>query len=142
MNGAAIKSAGVAMLLALAPLANMRAQSAPRPGPTGIEGHVTDTLGKPVPGVSIRIHGPQGKRDAQTDSLGYYHFLGIVSGPYAVEVTMNGLTKELAQHTYVEVYRMTRFDIVLKITICPPEDRLTCKPAMVEARNEPEKPQG
>jgi hypothetical protein len=143
MIGAALRPAAAALLLALASHAGTRAQSvAWSAEPTGIEGHVNDTLGQPVAGVTIRIHGPQGKRDAQTDAKGYFHFNAIVPGPYSVEVTMNGLTKELKQRTYVEIYRMTRFDIVLKITICPPEDRLNCKPSMVEAVTPPNRPQG
>lgn len=144
MIGTAIRPVGFSLLLALAPLAGIRAQqsAAWSAEPTGIEGHVNDTQGNPVPDVTIRIHGPQGKHDTLTDAKGYYHFVGLVSGPYSVEVTMNGLTKELKQRTNVEVYRMTRFDIVLKFTICPPEDRLNCKPSMVEAVTPQAKPQG
>ena len=135
--------AGFALMLLLAHAGFIPAQNSPwGSGQTGIQGRVTDTLGRPVAGVSIRVRGPQGKREMLTDSDGRYHFMGLVSGPYAVEVTLGGLTKELPQRTSIQVYKVTQYDIVLKLTICPPEERLTCRPRMVEATSPPLRPQG
>jgi hypothetical protein len=105
----------------------------------GIEGVVQDTLGRPVQGALIRIHGPQGRRQCFTDSRGRYFFLGLVTGQYAVEVTLGDLTKELAQRTQVKVFKLTTYNIVLKITLCPPEDRLTCHPSIVNLNEPPTK---
>ena len=104
---------------------------------TGIGGVVLDTVGMPVEGVAVRIHGPQGAKETRTDSHGRYLFLALVPGSYAVEVRMADLTKELTQRTTVRLFKVTTFNIVLKMTVCPSQERLTCRPAVADSAAPP-----
>jgi len=55
-----------------------------------ISGTVTAPDRSPVPGVSVRINGPQGRLSATTDSLGFYQLPKLLPGPQALTFVKDG----------------------------------------------------
>ncbi|MES3033175.1 MAG: carboxypeptidase-like regulatory domain-containing protein [Gemmatimonadota bacterium] len=80
------------LLLASAPV--MRAQGAPAPSPTGIEGVVVDSAGRPLANARLVVRdtarvGTQALRrsEATSDSTGVFRIIGLPAGAHVLEVT-------------------------------------------------------
>ena len=77
----------VTLILALSP-----ALAIAQTGTGSIDGHVKDSSGGAIPGATVRIinEGTSTAVEAVTDGEGTYHATALLSGPYAVEVTLDG----------------------------------------------------
>jgi hypothetical protein len=74
---------------------------AAQPATQDVEGQVKDTSGAVVPRASVTLKAASGsfRRDAATDAVGRYRFLGVPQGAYLLTVFRDGfapVTQELA----------------------------------------------
>lgn len=92
------------------------AASAAFAGETGsISGKVTDANGGPLPGVMVKVTGPQlpAGRTFLTGATGAYNFQRLLPGSYTVEASLQGLGKA-SRVLAVQVDRDYQIDLVLK----------------------------
>ena len=88
-------AAGVAMLLACAPLAAAQtATGVANPAPTGIEGVVVDSAGRPLAKVRLVVRDTSRvgaaalrRSEATSDSAGTFRIIGLPAGAHVLEVT-------------------------------------------------------
>src|SRR5262245_58189577 len=76
-------------------------------------GTVTDASGSPLPGVLIRADGPEGTRNATTDSNGKFIFPYLTPGDYAVRAELPGFTTVEQNNVDIGVGR--RIDITFRM---------------------------
>jgi hypothetical protein len=83
-----------------------------------ISGVIKDSQGGVLPGVTVRVSGPQlpGGREAVTTHNGAYVFPRLIPGAYRVEATMAGLGKA-AREVHVSVDVDAQVDLVLSPTV-------------------------
>jgi len=101
------------ILLAVALLV---AASAALAGETGsITGRVTDATGGPVPGVMVKVSGPQlpAGRTFVTAANGSYNFQRLLPGSYTVVAELQGLGKA-SRAVNVQVDRDFQIDLALR----------------------------
>src|SRR5258706_14466467 len=89
-----------------------------RAGETGsVSGKVTDASGGPLPGVVVKISGPQlpGGRSTGSSTSGSYNFQRPLPGKYTVEAELSGLGKA-SRDVDVLVDNDYQADLVLRAT--------------------------
>jgi hypothetical protein len=81
----------------------------------GLSGQVTDRTGASLPGVTVTLVGPQGRRVLTTDSLGRYNATGLTPGYYDITVEKAGFSKVESKHNEVVVNSSSNLNITLGI---------------------------
>ena len=83
---------GAGLMLAAAPM--VLAQGAPVPAPTGIEGVVVDSAGRPLSNVRLLVRDTARigaaalrRNEATSDSAGLFRIIGLPAGGHVLEVT-------------------------------------------------------
>lgn len=57
-----------------------------------IEGTITDSQSRPVPGASVNLRSPQGEQQStHSDQHGLYRFSGLANGKYEIRAEMSGI---------------------------------------------------
>ena len=74
-----------------------------------VQGTVVASEGGPLPGVHITVAGPhlQGSRETATDRRGFFQFLALPPGAYALHVSRVGLQPVDVREVVVELGRTT-----------------------------------
>ncbi len=80
-----------------------------------LSGAVTDSSGALVSGADITVIGPQGQRNAKSDSLGRYAIDNLVPGFYDVTVEAPGFKKVESKHNEVVVNVSSSLNIKLAV---------------------------
>ena len=81
----------IAALAMLTMLIGVPAVHADGPQTGTLEGRVLDAEGKPLPGVTVNLAGPQGQSSTVTGDDGDFRFGLLVAGEYTVGATLEGL---------------------------------------------------
>lgn len=81
----------------------------------GLGGVVTDQGGAIMPGVTVKITGPQGEYTAKSDANGHYEVNGLVPGQYKVTVEAPGFKKFVSEHNQVFVDHTSSLGIQLVV---------------------------
>ncbi len=85
-------------------------------GETGsISGKVTDANGGPLPGVMVKVSGPQlpAGRSFVTGATGAYNFQRLIPGKYTVEAALQGLG-QASKTVTIQIDRDHQIDLVLR----------------------------
>ncbi|HYM11343.1 MAG TPA: carboxypeptidase regulatory-like domain-containing protein [Bryobacterales bacterium] len=81
-----------------------------------IGGTVRDQTGAVVPNVNVRMHSPNGDREAGTDSAGNYLFSNLIPGPgYDISVDKSGFAPAKVSNVSVSVNQRTTVDLTLTV---------------------------
>jgi hypothetical protein len=81
----------------------------------GLSGQVTDKTGASLPGATVTLVGPQGKRVLTTDSLGRYNATGLTPGYYDITIEKAGFSRVESKHNEVVVNSSSNLNITLGI---------------------------
>lgn len=81
----------------------------------GLSGQVTDKTGASIPGATVTLVGPQGKRVLTTDSLGRYNATGLTPGSYDITIEKTGFSKVESKHNEVVVNSSSNLNITLGV---------------------------
>jgi hypothetical protein len=81
----------------------------------GLNGAITDPTGAVVPGATVTLSGPQGKRVLTTDSTGRYSVNGLTPGTYSVTVEKAGFKKAASKNNEVVVNSSSTLNLTLQI---------------------------
>ncbi len=81
----------------------------------GLNGVITDPSGAALPGVTVTLIGPQGRRVLTTDSLGRYSASGLTPGIYDVTAEKPNFKKVEANHNEIVVNSSSALNLTLSV---------------------------
>lgn len=91
-----------------------------------IKGHVKDSEGNPLPGVTITINSPtEITKDLSTitDEKGYFHFTSLTPGEYEIKAELQGFTTIIRSGVKLHVGEVAVIDF--ELTVAPIEEEVT-----------------
>lgn len=91
--------------------------SAQAQAPSALRGSVTDPQHRVVPGASIIVSGPelQGQREAVSDAIGSYVFLGLPPGTYVLAAALPGFANYTQSEVTIRAGQTITLDVQLSV---------------------------
>jgi len=81
----------------------------------GLSGAITDASGAVIPGATVTLTGPQGKKTLTTDTSGRYAATNLAPGFYDVTVEKAGFARVQATHSEITVNRSSTLNLTLGV---------------------------
>src|SRR5258708_7319407 len=82
----------------------------------GVQGYVKDQTGAVVAGATVEVSGPAlSSKKTGTDATGFYRFLSLPPGTYALTVAAKGFRVVKREGISLDVGRLPNIDIQLEI---------------------------
>jgi hypothetical protein len=75
----------------------------------GLEGHVVDTAGVAIAGVTVEVNGPSllGTRSVRSNPRGLFQVVGLPVGTYTVRISADGYREAVFENTRIQLGRTT-----------------------------------
>jgi hypothetical protein len=99
-----------------------------------VYGNVIDEQGMKIPGGTATLIGPAAPRTTSVDANGFFRFLNVAPGKYAVTVTMPGFTTVTRENVNVSVGQNTQVDVQLKLSNVQEAVTVTSQIPLIDTR--------
>ncbi len=103
-----------------------------------VHGYVVDEAGASLPGVSVKISGPNligGAKTYVTDLKGYYRFTNLPTGPYTVSAELPGFTKFLREVMSLHADTTLAVDFVMTPATVKEEVVVRANPPTIDVKS-------
>jgi len=97
-------------------------------------GNVIDEQGGVIPGGTATLIGPSQPTTTSVDAQGFFRFLKIPPGKYAVTVTMPGFTTVTRENVTVSVGQNTQVEVQLKLSTVQESVTVTSATPLIDTR--------
>jgi hypothetical protein len=99
-----------------------------------VYGNVIDEQGGTIPGGTATLIGPAQPTTTRVDAQGFFRFLKVPPGKYAVTVTMPGFTTVTRENVTVSVGHNTQVDVQLKLSSVQEAVTVTSATPLIDTR--------